>query len=227
MNLGLIRARGYYDSGAGALTDSRGYIQFVAAADWSGTSTPVNIEIYLTPTGSATPVLVGTLKNDGTLDMNSHKITSVADPTAAQDAATKSYVDANVGFVEWCHAAAGSLGQNVPASTTWYMAPGIPGFNSTGSANFAPHKMIIKNLYVNFGGTQPASGSMVVTLLVGGAPTALTITIPAGASPAKFSDTAHEVILNANDLFVFKFQNNATSASGPYGAVAFEIALSN
>ena len=36
-----------------------------------------------------------TITVDGILDVNSHKITSVTDPTAAQDAATKAWVEAN------------------------------------------------------------------------------------------------------------------------------------
>lgn len=54
-------------------------------AQGSGT----NININLVPKGT------------GTVDIASKRVTSVADPTNAQDAATKSYVDANGGGIAW------------------------------------------------------------------------------------------------------------------------------
>jgi hypothetical protein len=40
-------------------------------------------------------------KTSGNVSLNSHRITSLANPTAAQDAATKAYVDANIGSTDW------------------------------------------------------------------------------------------------------------------------------
>ena len=40
-------------------------------------------------------------KTSGNVSLNSHKITSLANPTAAQDAATKAYVDANISGTAW------------------------------------------------------------------------------------------------------------------------------
>ena len=48
----------------------------------------------LSKTGSTISILPS-----GSVSFNSQKITSLADPTSAQDAATKSYVDTQVGIV--------------------------------------------------------------------------------------------------------------------------------
>lgn len=82
MIMGILRARGYYDSGAGALTDSRGYIQFIAADDWDGTSTPVDIEAYVTPSGSVTPIKAFTLKNNGQVIFSKYGSGSLANDVA-------------------------------------------------------------------------------------------------------------------------------------------------
>lgn len=67
------------------------------------------------------------------------------------------------------------------------------------------------NLFVRTTGTQPASGTMVFTLRVNGASTALTLTIPAGSSTGTYSDAIHTVSLTAGDLIDWQVVNNATS----------------
>ncbi len=118
--LGTIRARGHDGDGAGHITPSRGYIQFVADGDWSTSSTPVRVDCYVTPTSSATPALAMTLKSNGELDVNTHRIKNVVDPTDDQDAATKKYIDdKNITSGTWTPT--GTKGTNVSSMTTSQM----------------------------------------------------------------------------------------------------------
>jgi len=52
-----------------------------------------HIGVGTSPPTSERMAISGDVKIDGQLDLNSHKIVNVADPTNAQDAATKHYVD--------------------------------------------------------------------------------------------------------------------------------------
>jgi hypothetical protein len=72
--------------------------------------------------------------------------------------------------------------------------------------------------------TQPASGSLVVTLLINNVATALTITVPAGAAGAStHDDNTHQVIIAAGDLVRWSFQNNATAASGALTSITMKL----
>lgn len=57
------------------------------------TNSTGNLPARVTSTKFSFNPSTGTLSMGGTINMGSHKITSVTDPTAAQDAATKNYVD--------------------------------------------------------------------------------------------------------------------------------------
>ena len=52
-----------------------------------------HIGVGTSPPTSEKMAISGDVKIDGQLDLNSHKIVNVADPTDAQDATTKHYVD--------------------------------------------------------------------------------------------------------------------------------------
>jgi len=84
----------------GAAYDGNSYqyvtaIKYVIDGTPSAGDVPTKIEFYTTPDGSVTPALALTLDSsqnaifNGDIDLNSHKITNVANPTSDQDVATK------------------------------------------------------------------------------------------------------------------------------------------
>lgn len=110
----------------------------------------------------------------------------------------------------------------VALSTTSFLLPLGDAFVASG--NFPiPLAGTLKNMYVRTLSTQPASGSLVVTLQIGSVDTAITLTIAAGAGFATFSDTTHTASINAGDLLRWKFVNNATAASAQITAVIVSL----
>ena len=106
----------------------------------------------------------------------------------------------------------------VNTSATEYMVPwgGIAGQSSTESfmrARF-PATCTLGNWYVNLVTAQPASGSLVLTVRVDGAGSALTITIAANAATGIYSDATHTVAVTAGQWVVVEGVNNATAESG-------------
>ncbi len=120
-------------------------------------------------------------------------------------------------------------GNGVVASSTyaWYVM-GLS--QNTVSANFKyvqtaiPAACTVRNLYVRGGdGAQPASGSLVVTIMKNNATTAVTVTFPANqAAQSLISDTTHTASFAAGDLIHLQFQNNATAASTAIDSVSFQ-----
>lgn len=79
----------------------------------------------------------------------------------------------------------------------------------------------LKNFYIRTSGTQPATGSHVLTILKNGVATSITITIPAGSSAGKFSDTTNSESFVAGDEISILAVNNASSNSA--SIVSFSI----
>ncbi len=71
-----------------------------------------NIAVFLAPKGT------------GTLDATSKRVTSVANPTAAQDAATKAYVDEGPSILERVNTATQNLGSNPTAVVIQFPSAG-------------------------------------------------------------------------------------------------------
>jgi hypothetical protein len=78
---------------------------------------------------------------------------------------------------------------------------------------FLPNACTLKNFYVRTAGTQPASGSHVLTILKNGVATAITVTIPAGSGAGIVSDTTNSESFAAGDEISIKAVNNATGNS--------------
>lgn len=116
-----------------------------------------------------------------------------------------------------------ALGNTVPPTGTYYNCPFVDG-----AAISTERQMVIlqagtvKNLYIRGAGTQPASGSLVVTVRKGG-DTTLTVTIPAGGGVANYSDLIHSFSVVPGDFIGFQLKNNATAVSIPIGFMAVEL----
>jgi len=93
--LGRIRFSAPNESSGGDAITTAAQIDVVADSTFDATNNKTNIEFKLGSSGTATEKM--RLEHDGTLVLQSAKITGLADPTNAQEAATKAYVDANAG----------------------------------------------------------------------------------------------------------------------------------
>ncbi len=82
----------------------------------------------------------------------------------------------------------------------------------------------IKNWAINVG-NQPATGSLVFTLRVNAATTAMTITIAAGSLSNKYYNTTTSILVAQGDLVSFQAQNNASTSSGTIvtNSIMYEI----
>ncbi len=70
-----------------------------------------------------------------------------------------------------------------------------------------------KNLYLRLNTAQPASGSLVVSLYVNSAATAISITIAAGSAAGVYSNTANSATIANGDLVCYEVINNATASA--------------
>ena len=82
----------------------------------------------------------------------------------------------------------------------------------------------LKNWAINVG-NQPATGSLVFTLRVNAATTAMTITIAAGSLSNKYYNTTTSVSVVQGDLVSFQAQNNASTSTGAIvtNSIMYEI----
>jgi hypothetical protein len=118
-------------------------------------------------------------------------------------------------------------GATVGASSTVYGT--LTGGTLSGTENarisIMPQACSLSRLYFATATTQPASGSLVLTLRKNNADTALVITIAAGSAANFFNDTANSVSFTAGQYASIKFQNNATGTSAQANAVALMVTI--
>ena len=120
-------------------------------------------------------------------------------------------------------------GGTIPASTTYYVTPFVNGLSAIGNNAFIPITGVVKNLLIRMSGTQPASGSLVVTFFNGGGATVLSVTISAGAGVGTYQDAVNKIAYGAGDIFRIELRNNALAASAPISMVVcqFEVNVSS
>lgn len=104
----------------------------------------------------------------------------------------------------------------VPASSTRFAA--LQGRETIATAETGARLPMrgsgeFNGIYLETNGTQPASGSLVVTLRKNAANTALTFTIAAGSGAGIYSDIVNTVTYVDGDQVNFSLVNNATAAS--------------
>lgn len=113
----------------------------------------------------------------------------------------------------------------VPAGTTYYIVPFIPGLDTVGRSTPWPIGGTLKNLYVRTVGAQPGTGTLVFTLYdaTAAVSTGIVATVPAGGVSAVYSDTTHTYVLPAGNQIQLQIKNNAAAASAPVGGCAWQI----
>jgi len=118
-------------------------------------------------------------------------------------------------------------GATVGASATVFGT--LTGGTLSGTENaritLIPQACTISRMYFVTATTQPASGSLVLTLRKNNADTALVITIAAGSVANFFNDTTNSVSFNAGQYASIKFQNNATGTSAQAGGIALMVTI--
>jgi hypothetical protein len=72
---------------------------------------------------------------------------------------------------------------------------------------------IFKGFYLRTSGTQPITGSHIITVLKNGVATGITITIPSGSGTGVFSDTVNTLSAVAGDELSLEAVNNASTTS--------------
>jgi hypothetical protein len=81
-----------------------------------------------------------------------------------------------------------------------------------------PTACTLSNFYFLMSTSQPASGSLVLTIRKNGVDTALVITVIPNSLAGVYTNTTNSVSFVAGDLMSIRFNNNATGASGGIGA---------
>lgn len=117
----------------------------------------------------------------------------------------------------------------IGAATTNYS--GILGGGYVNAANEfqrfvpLPQACSFSRWYARTSATQPASGSLVITLRQNSVDTALVITIAAGSVAGTYSNTATSVSFSAGDLTSVKIVNNGAANSAPIISLSIMVTI--
>jgi hypothetical protein len=114
-------------------------------------------------------------------------------------------------------------GAQVNAGATHYLTPFIDKINTTGTNVVIPISGVLKKLYFVTGITQPATGSLVVTVQINTSNSSLALTVPANGAGGVWTNATSEVSVNAGDLLRLSIKNNASSSSTNIGTASFML----
>jgi hypothetical protein len=121
----------------------------------------------------------------------------------------------------------GNANTSVGAGATNYL--GLTGSGLSISENIRvtvfPQDCSLSRLYFTTATTQPATGSLVVTLRKNNADTALVITIAQGSVGNFYPNLVNSVSYTAGQYASVKFQNNASTASAQANAIAIMVTI--
>jgi hypothetical protein len=143
--------------------------------------------------------------------MGSHKLTSVTDPSSAQDAATKNYVDTKIRALWQTWGAvqnAAATGQKFLNLTTTTTSPTATETDSQIVAGFA---CTAKQIYVNTVAAALATDTQAITMRINGADSALTCTVAASGSTCNL--TGQSVAVAATDKISIGYVESGTQTA--------------
>jgi len=107
----------------------------------------------------------------------------------------------------------GYYGSLFTSITNFLSFSGLPSSTEVDTQQVMVGSGVFNNLFVRISGTQPSSGSLVITLRNNGNSQALQVIIPAGSTAGTFSNTSAQVGYSQGNLVNFEIQNNATATS--------------
>jgi len=111
----------------------------------------------------------------------------------------------------------------VAAGATNYLCPGIATISAVAISTNWPITGTAKRLTVRMNSAQPATGTLVFTVMIVGLDTSIVVTIPAGGTSGSYPDITHTEALVAGNSVRFKIVNNAAGPSGQIGSVTLEL----
>lgn len=143
------------------------------------------------------------------ISVNSQKITSLADPAAAQDAATQNFVNTlQIGTLQW-----GNNNANA-ATADRFMYPGYSSgaapTNEAVSYFIAPTEWRLRNLYIRHDTTM-TSDTVTYTVRVNGVDTSITCAVANNTTTN--NDTAHTAAVSAGDRVSIKSVQSSTQTN--------------
>lgn len=116
-------------------------------------------------------------------------------------------------------------GQTIAAGATGTLALFATGFLSVGGNVPLPYGGTLKKLYIRIAGTQPASGSLVFTVMKNNVATDIVATCAANGSGITISDTSHTLAVSAGDLIYLRAVNNASAVCATVGVFNLSLEL--
>ena len=121
----------------------------------------------------------------------------------------------------------GNANTSVGAGVTTYLGLTGSGLNATENirVTILPQDCSLSRLYFATATTQPASGTLVVTLRKNNADTSLVITIAAGSAAAFFSNIVNSVSFTSGQYASIKLVNNASTTSAAINCLSIMVTI--